>query len=113
MTVEGWIALVAGLSPAIASLCWQIWNLYCRPRMVPHDRVLQMAQALFTQHGIEALEHAATAEDRAWQRGDLFEQGLWYRIKLQLEAQPSHRLPTDLSHLELGHTDRIDGRYNH
>ena len=82
MTVEGWIALVAGLSPAIAALCWLIWNLYCRPRMVPHDRVLQMAQALFTQHGIEALEHAATAEDRAWRRGDLFEQGLWHRIRL-------------------------------
>ena len=80
--------------------------------MVPHERIVEMAQALFTQYGTDVLEHATTAEDRAWRRGDLFEQGLWHRIRLQLEAQPSYRLPLDLSDLELDHIGRNDGRHN-
>ncbi len=74
-------------SPVWGSFAWHTWQLSIRPRLVPRDEIKHMAEVLIAQYSNEALDIVAINEDRAWRRGETFEQGMWRQVGLELQRR--------------------------
>lgn len=78
-----WTALVT--SPVWGTFAWHMWELSIRPWLVPNEKIKRMADELITEHGDEAAEIASINEGRAWRRSETFEQGMWRRVRKEIE----------------------------
>ena len=87
-SLRDWAFWVAVLSPAWGTFAWHMWELSIRPRLIPNEKIKRMADELIAKHGGEAAEVASINEDRAWRRSETFEQGMWRRVRKEIEIGP-------------------------
>jgi hypothetical protein len=83
-SIVKWLVVALALSPAWATLVWHLWVLAIKPRLIPRERIIRMADELRTEFGEEAEDIAFIYEDRAWRRSETLEQGIWHRVRLEL-----------------------------
>ncbi len=96
--------------PIWGSFGWHIWELYIRPRLIPENEIIEIAENMLAKFGADAEERALIEEDHAWRRSESFEQGTWHRVRLcviQLKrAERSHPIPGQTHSLSLGAISR-------
>jgi hypothetical protein len=79
-----WLTIALALSPAWATLVWHLWMVAIKPRLIPRERIIRMADELRIEYGEAAEDVAFTYEDRAWRRSETLEQGIWHQVRLEL-----------------------------
>lgn len=80
-----WIIITIGSSPAWGALFWVLWQGQVRPRLIPARQIEMQAAQMITRYGADALEMAASEEDRSWRYSHPFEQGRWKRVGLSIK----------------------------
>jgi hypothetical protein len=92
-----WVVTAICSSPAWGSLLWVIWQGQVRPRLIPARKIKTKATELINCHGYNALEMAATEEDRAWRYSNSFEQGYWWRVSKAIEVKSDVKAKTNFA----------------
>ena len=83
-SIVKWLVVALALSPAWATLVWHLWMVAIKPRLIPRERTIRMADELRIEYGKAAEDVAFTYEDRAWRRSETLEQGIWHQVRLEL-----------------------------
>lgn len=83
-SIVKWLVVALALSPAWATLVWHLWMVAIKPRLIPRERIIRMADELRIEYGEAAEDVAFTYEDRAWRRCQTLEQGIWHQVRLEL-----------------------------
>jgi hypothetical protein len=66
---------------------WQLWRFRLKPLFIPKADIDRMVDALIAEHGSRAEEMAFMEEDRAWRYSDTLKQGIWRRVRLELQRR--------------------------
>jgi hypothetical protein len=66
---------------------WQLWRFRLKPLFIPKADIDRMVDALIAQHGSRAEEMAAMEEDRAWRYSNTLKQGIWRRVRHELQRR--------------------------
>lgn len=72
-------------APIWGTLLFHIWEQFIKPRFVPQAEITRMARQLVIEYGPDCDERAATEEHYAWHRGDIYQQAVWRRVRLELD----------------------------
>jgi hypothetical protein len=95
----GWLwELVAWRADIVIALCclilWHSWESRIKPRLIGRSEIADLAGKLISRHGEEAEKIAFMEEDRAWRYSDVFLQGKWRRVRIELiKIRRSHPEP--------------------
>lgn len=76
-----WLAPLLALSPLLAGLVACVYQGCIRPRLVPRKTIEALADQIIAQHPGDPEGWAFRAEETAWLRGQMFEQGQWHRVR--------------------------------
>lgn len=66
---------------------WQLWRFRLKPLFIPKADIDRMTDALIAAHGERAEEVAMMEEDSAWRRSNTLKQGIWRRVRLELQRR--------------------------
>lgn len=64
-----------------------MFQQFVRPMLIPKSKITEEAERLIQQYGPEAEHYAHIEEDRAWRYSDLYAQGKWRRVRLELQRR--------------------------
>lgn len=71
----------------IGVIGWHTWVHSLRPLFIPKSDIDRMADVLIAEHGSRAEEMAFMEEDRAWRYSNTLKQGIWRRVRLELQRR--------------------------
>ncbi|MEQ8659153.1 MAG: hypothetical protein RIC24_17740 [Hyphomicrobiales bacterium] len=71
----------------VGVISWHTWVHRIRPLLIPKSDIDRMADALIAEHGSRAEEIASMEEDRAWRYSNTLKQGIWRRVRRELQRR--------------------------
>lgn len=82
-----WFIFGIFTSPIWGIFLFDAWEFSIKPRLIPKEKIDGMADQLIAEHGPRAAHRAYIEEDRAWRRCDALQQGIWRRVRRELQRR--------------------------
>lgn len=82
-----WVLIGLALSPIAVGLGWPIWHGLIRPRFIPRNEIDRLADEVMANHPDDPEGAALREEHYHWHRSEEFEQGKWYRVRMEIRCR--------------------------
>lgn len=85
--IVGWALGVAGVSPIIIAIAWEVWEGTIRPRFIPENEIEKLADEMAALYPDDPGRAALQQEGHYCHRCDSFEQAKWRRVRQEIQRR--------------------------